>query len=162
MKNLIILVSFLTIGLNLRGQDTIDSLSIIKSISNDGNANYHVKNKNHYSKDKKDYILETDGEVHLPSDGKQILKNIIYKNLSKEKLETIKGKRIIFSLLIDSKGQIQSVNISVLKEDINEINFTKQECKLLMEYIKKDIIFNIEKKFTLKNGLISVAVPVTI
>ncbi|GAB1450733.1 hypothetical protein MASR2M47_07890 [Draconibacterium sp.] len=59
-------------------------------------------------------------------------------------------------------GHITSVMIGVRKEDSVQVISTKQECKKLIQDIKKDVRFDVVYEFENKNGHLSMIVPVEI
>lgn len=147
-------------------QGTIDTTDIVTSYEESGSYIskwYHLKNQNHYeSKVNLSSPHEIYGEVSLSEDSREILSAIIHNNLSKETVSSLSGKKVILSLIVNNLGHITSVMIGVRKEDSVQVIFTKQECKKLIQDIKKDVRFDVVYEFENKNGHLSMIVPVEI
>lgn len=165
MKTLIFMFFFAMFWINSVAQVAIDTLDIETSYNDTKSfsKSYHIKNQNHFSNsDKTFYPIEIDGDIFLSPESKETVSGIILETLPKEKVNSFSGKRILLSLIVNSQGEIKSVMIGLDKKDASSINFTKQECKQIMQIIKKDVKFDVVREFKYKERFISISVPVLI
>jgi hypothetical protein len=165
MKTLLVIFLFTMFWINSEAQIEIDTANIVTSCNTDGFfvKSYHIKNQNHFAKsDISSYYLEIDGEVSLSDISRKILSEFVIEILQKNKKSSYSGKTIWLSLLVNFRGEITSVMIGLDKKDASSVDFTKQEVKQIMQKIKKNVQFDVEREFKYKDRFISMSVPVRI
>lgn len=165
MKTLLVILLFTMFWINSGAQIEIDTADIVTSYNTDGFyvKSYHEKNQNHFAKsDNSSYYLEIDGEVSLSDNSRKILTDFVIEVLQKDKNSSYSGKTIWLSLLVNFNGKIASAMIGLDKKDASSIDFTKQEVKQIMQEIKKNVQFDVEREFKYKDRFISMSVPVRI
>jgi hypothetical protein len=165
MKTLLVILLLTMFWINSQAQQTIDTTDIVTSYNTNEVfvKSYHVKNQNHFAKsDNSSYYHEIDGEVSLSDNSRKILSEFVIEVLQKDKQGSYSGKTIWLHLIVNFKGEITSVMIGLKKEDASSIDFTKQEVKQIMQKIKKNVQFDVEREFKYKDRFISMSVPVRI